>query len=132
MVRSGAGGVAVSIEPPKNRELVPTGFQAAGGDSQETLAHLRWMLQKDLLGQDIFLIGRPGASRRHLAWRFCEITGREAEYIAFTRDTSESDFKQRREITQATAHYVDQCAVTAAIEGRVLILDGIEKVNLAA
>jgi len=126
-----AGGVAVSIEPPKLRELVPSGFQAAGGDSQETLGHLRWMLQKDLLGQDVFLLGRPGPARRHLAWRFCEITGREAEYIAFTRDTSESDFKQRREITKATAHYVDQCAVSAAIEGRVLILDGIEKVTTA-
>jgi hypothetical protein len=33
-----------------------------------------------------------------------------------------------REITAATARYVDQCAVTAAIEGRVLILDGMEKV----
>jgi hypothetical protein len=28
-----------------------------GGDSQETLHHLRWMMQKDEIGQDIFLIG---------------------------------------------------------------------------
>ena len=34
-----------------------------------------------------------------------------------------------REITAATAKYVDQCAVNAAIEGRVLVLDGIEKVT---
>jgi len=35
------GGVSVSIEAPQFQELVPTGFQSVGGDSQETLAHLR-------------------------------------------------------------------------------------------
>ena len=33
----------------------------------ETRKHLRWMMQKDLLGQDIFLIGRPSPLRRALA-----------------------------------------------------------------
>ena len=44
-----------------------------------------------------------------------------------SRDTTESDLKQRREISSGTAYYVDQCAVRAATKGRVLLLEGIEK-----
>ena len=58
---------------------------------------------------------------------FQELTRREVEYIALSRDTTESDLKQRREIRSGTAYYVDQCAVRAATEGRVLVLEGIEK-----
>lgn len=35
--------------------------------------------------------------------------------------------KQRREITNGSAEYVDQAPVRAALEGKILILDGIEK-----
>ena len=49
------------------------------------------------------------------------------EYVALSRDTTESDLKQRREIINGTAHYIDQSAVRAASEGRILILEGIEK-----
>lgn len=56
-----------------------------------------------------------------------ELTNGEVEYLALTRDTTEADLKQRREIHLGTAYYVDQCAVRAAIEGRVLVLEGIEK-----
>lgn len=49
------------------------------------------------------------------------------EYVALSRDTTESDLKQRREIRSGTAYYVDQCAVRAAVDGRVLVLEGIEK-----
>jgi hypothetical protein len=76
--------------------------------SQSSLQHLRWMLQKDLLGQDVFLIGRPGPLRRHLAMQYLEMTGRELEYVALSRDTTEADLKQRREIQSGTAKYFDQ------------------------
>lgn len=76
--------------------------------SQDTLYHLRWMLQKDKLGQDMFLIGRPGSHKAHLAMQYLELTGRELEYVALSRDTTESDLKQRREITHGTAVYIDQ------------------------
>ena len=66
------------------------------------------MLQKDLLGQDVFLIGRPGPLRRHLAMQYLEMTGRELEYVALSRDTTEADLKQRREIQSGTAKYFDQ------------------------
>lgn len=85
-------------------------------------------MQKDLLGQDIFLIGRPSPLRRILAMQYLELTQREAEFVALSRDTTESDLKQRREIAGGTAHYIDQSAVNAASRGRVLVLEGIEKV----
>lgn len=85
------------------------------------------MLQKDLLGQDIFLIGRPGPLRRSIVMQFLELTQRELEYVALSRDTTESDLKQRREIQNGTAVYFDQSAVRAAIHGRVLVIEGIEK-----
>uniref|UniRef100_A0A8D8QL76 von Willebrand factor A domain-containing protein 8 n=1 Tax=Cacopsylla melanoneura TaxID=428564 RepID=A0A8D8QL76_9HEMI len=95
--------------------------------TQDQLAHLRWILQKDNLRQDVFLIGKPGSLRRTLAMSYLELTQREVEYICLSRDTTEADIKQRREIVNGTAKYYDQSAVRAAIEGRVLILEGIEK-----
>lgn len=76
--------------------------------SQQSLQHLRWMLQKDLLGQDVFLIGRPGPLRRHLAMQYLEMTGRELEYVALSRDTTVADLQQRREIQGGTSKYFDQ------------------------
>ena len=45
------------------------------------------------------------------------------EYVALSRDTTESDLKQRREIVSGTAHYMDQAAVKAAMEGKQSILN---------
>ncbi|ENN75271.1 hypothetical protein D910_02377 [Dendroctonus ponderosae] len=84
-------------------------------------------MQKDILGQDVFLIGPPGPRKRILAMQYIELTNREHEYVALSRDTTESDLKQRREIVGGTAKYFDQSAVKAAIEGRILVLEGVEK-----
>ncbi|KAI4486325.1 hypothetical protein M0802_012344 [Mischocyttarus mexicanus] len=94
---------------------------------QESLRHLKWMLQKDILCQDIFLTGSPGTRRRELALAFLELTNRELEFVALSRDTTEADLKQRREIKCGTAYYHDQSAVRAAINGRVLVIEGVEK-----
>lgn len=85
------------------------------------------MMQKDNLKQDFFLIGRPGKFKRNLAMTYLQLTNQECEYISLSRDTSESDLKQRREIDNGTSIYIDQAAVRAAKEGRVLIIDGVEK-----
>jgi hypothetical protein len=90
---------------------------------------IKTALSVDLLGQDIFLLGRPGPLRRLLAQQYLQLTDREMEYVALSRDTTESDLKQRREITAGTAAYLDQAAVKAATLGRVLVLEGIEKVE---
>ncbi|XP_075158408.1 von Willebrand factor A domain-containing protein c12.2 [Haematobia irritans] len=125
------GDVTKEIKQARNPELVPQKYIKYAEDgtmelTQSALHHLRWMLQKDTLKQDMFLLGQPGALRRQLAMQFLELTQRELEYIALSRDTTESDLKQRREIKNKAAIYYDQCAVRAAVNGRILILDGVE------
>uniref|UniRef100_A0A674IJM6 von Willebrand factor A domain-containing protein 8 n=1 Tax=Terrapene triunguis TaxID=2587831 RepID=A0A674IJM6_9SAUR len=118
------GDVSFKLKTPKSPELVPLNY------SKKPLSfvqHLRWIMQKDLLGQDVFLIGPPGPLRRSIAMQYLELTKREVEYIAISRDTTETDLKQRREIRAGTAFYIDQCAVRAATEGRILVLEGLEK-----
>ena len=122
------GSVKKKISIPNNPEFVPKKFLPKEL-SKEKLQDLKWLLQKDLLGQDVFLLGRPGPLRRTLAQQYLELTGREMEYVSLSRDTTESDLKQRREILSGTAFYRDQSAVLAATKGRVLVLDGIEKVE---
>ena len=78
----------VPVVPPVRGSML-----AADGDL------LQWMAQKSYLGQDMFLIGDPGPHLRNLALRFAAQTGRETEYIGITRDTTEADLKQRREIS---------------------------------
>ena len=73
------------------------------------------------------MIGRPGKFKRNIAMTYLQLTNQECEYIALSRDSSESDIKQRREISNGTSIYIDQAAVRAAKEGRVLIIDGVEK-----
>ncbi|TPX37183.1 hypothetical protein SmJEL517_g01076 [Synchytrium microbalum] len=107
---------------------------------QDVLDHLQWMMQKDVLGQDMFLIGPPGPLRRRLALTYLNVVNREHEYVVLHRDTSaESDIKQRREIQRdytspkggkeglIKAEWIDQAAVRAALLGRILVIDGIEK-----
>ncbi|XP_074033568.1 von Willebrand factor A domain-containing protein c12.2 isoform X2 [Leptinotarsa decemlineata] len=120
------GNIVKEVTKAKNPQYVPLKYFREDLP-QSSLHHLRWMMQKDLLGQDIFLLGPPGPRKRHLAMQYLELTNQEHEYVALSRDTTESDLKQRREIVQGTAKYFDQSAVRAAKEGRVLILEGIEK-----
>ena len=117
-------------QPAANPELVPFGFQSSLTRGSWAMDHVRWMRQKDLLGQDMFLVGMHGPLRRMLAFIFCEKAGREMEYLPLTQDTTESDLKQRREILAGgSSEYVDMSAVLAALHGRILIIEGLEKVE---
>uniref|UniRef100_A0A8B9JC03 von Willebrand factor A domain containing 8 n=1 Tax=Astyanax mexicanus TaxID=7994 RepID=A0A8B9JC03_ASTMX len=120
------GDISYQLKTPRNPEFVPINHMP---DSmpQVVSQHLRWIMQKDLLGQDVFLIGPPGPLRRAIAMQYLELTKREVEYVALSRDTTETDLKQRREIRSGTAFFIDQCAVRAATEGRILVLEGLEK-----
>ena len=70
----------------------------------------------------------PGAEKRRLAMLYCELRQREVEYVCLSRDTTESDLKQRREIVAGgTVLYTDQPPVRAALNGCVLVLDGLER-----
>lgn len=68
-------------------------------------------MQKDILGQDIFLLGSPGPRKRNIAMQYLELINREYEYVAINRDTSESDIKQRKEIVEGVAKYFDQVRI---------------------
>ncbi|XP_061081457.1 von Willebrand factor A domain-containing protein 8 [Conger conger] len=120
------GEISFQLKAPRNPELVPVKHMT-GAMPQTVVQHLRWIMQKDLLGQDVFLIGPPGPLRRSIAMQYLELTKREVEYVALSRDTTETDLKQRREIRAGTAFYIDQCAVRAATQGRILVLEGLEK-----
>ncbi|XP_016419562.1 von Willebrand factor A domain-containing protein 8 [Sinocyclocheilus rhinocerous] len=120
------GEISYVLKSPRNPELVPVNHMMEALPQMVT-QHLRWIMQKDLLGQDVFLIGPPGPLRRSIAMQYLELTKREVEYVALSRDTTETDLKQRREIRSGTAFYIDQCAVRAATEGRILVLEGLEK-----
>ncbi|KAG7331155.1 hypothetical protein KOW79_005124 [Hemibagrus wyckioides] len=120
------GEISYKLKTPRNPELVPVNHMTESMP-QTVAQHLRWIMQKDLLGQDVFLIGPPGPLRRTIAMQYLELTKREVEYVALSRDTTETDLKQRREIRSGTAFYIDQCAVRAATQGRILVLEGLEK-----
>ncbi|KAI8393920.1 AAA domain-containing protein [Radiomyces spectabilis] len=107
------GDVVMPVTPPTHPELVPEHTQPFYEGSQ--------------LHQDIFLIGPPGPLRRDLVMKYAEMTQREIEYVALSKDVTDADLKQRRELRNGTSFYVDQAAVRAAIHGRILVLDGIEK-----
>lgn len=88
---------------------------------------LEWIHQKQALGNDILLLG-TSSLRRWLALHYCALTNKEVEYVALTQDTTESDLKQRREIVAGgSSSFTDSAVIAAALYGRVLILEGIEK-----
>lgn len=49
------------------------------------------------------------------------------EYMSLSIDTSESDLKTRKELSKQQVLFSDQAPVRAALQGKMLILDGLEK-----
>ena len=99
----------------------------AGLGSQSSLGALRWLMMQIALGQDALLLADPGPRPRMLVEWLCAMLGREVEYVGITRDTTESDLKQRREMTRGTVRHEPAPPLRAAIHGRVLLLEGVEK-----
>jgi von Willebrand factor A domain-containing protein 8 len=58
---------------------------------------------------------------------YASLLGREVEWVSITRDTSEADLKQRKEFSKNRTMYVNQAPVRAALNGSLLILEGLEK-----
>lgn len=94
-----------------------------------TRSYLRWMAQKEMLGQDMCIMGSPGPAMRWLVLLYSCVTHREVRIVTLNRDVNESDLKQRREIRGGTLVYEDQSVVTAAKEGQILVLEGLERVE---
>jgi hypothetical protein len=124
------GDVEVAVTPPKRPSLVPAPSPMRGSpfaDTDSALTDVQWLMKKAALRQDAILLGSHPAALRQLVFRFCEATEREAEIVSISRDTTESDLKQRRELRAGSVVYVDQPVVEAATHGRVLVLEGLEK-----
>ena len=90
------------------------------------LSRLQWMAQKDIMQQDMFLLGPPGVSRRNLVMAYGEMTNRDVHVVSISQDTTESDLKQRRELVNNSAIYNNQAPVTAALNGSLLLLDNVQ------
>jgi hypothetical protein len=103
------------VQSPQHSENVPVLYVSALGNDAFTRSHLRWMLQKYSLGQDMYLVGAPGSVRRRLAMAFAEMCQKEVEVLTLSQDTTEADLKQRREIKGGSAFLVDQAPVRAAM-----------------
>ncbi len=72
--------------------------------------------------------GSHPAALRQLVFRFAELTEREDEVASINRDTIESDLKQTRELVGGgSVEHVNQPVVEAALRGRLLVHEGIEK-----
>lgn len=124
------GGVELDASVPEAPELVPwvpTALSDSMATSQDALATARWMMVQLRLGQDMLLLGEPGGRVRLLVLWLCSILRLEVEYVGVTRDTSEADLKQRRELRGGSVLYSDAPPLRAATRGRVLILEGVEK-----
>ena len=80
-----------------------------------------YLVHQDRLGQDMFLTGAPGPFSRRVALLFCELAQREVEFVSLSRDTTETDLKQRREITGTSVQYVDQVSGVTCVCLDVLV-----------
>ena len=138
-----------SSDASRTSMMIPSGYlpEKEAPPSRTMLQHLQWIMAKDPIGQDAMLIGPPGAGsiyRRRLALAYAELTQRPVELLTLSSDTTESDLKQRRELVSSSSNssssstssasgtsveFVAQAPVRAALEGRLLILDGLEKVE---
>ena len=100
--------------------------------------HLRWMMQKDLLQQDMCLVGSSETSElcRNYTMAYGEMTRRPVSVVTITSDTTESDLKQRRELIQSSEDptkldlvFSNAAPVEAAINGHLLLLDGLNRAS---
>ncbi|UJR36210.1 hypothetical protein I4U23_028942 [Adineta vaga] len=110
-----------------DQSLIPILYYEKNLFPPSFIRHLEWLMKKDKLGQDALFVGPPGPTRRRLILAYLELTRKPYQYIQLTRDTTDSDIKQRREIQNKTALFINQAAVNAAIHGHTLVLDGLEK-----
>ncbi|CAJ1427783.1 unnamed protein product [Effrenium voratum] len=91
---------------------------------------LKWLAQKDALGQDALLLSSPAerARARMLALAYAELVNSSFEYVGISADTTEADLKQRREIAaNSSVAFSDSPPVRAALQGACLVLDGLER-----
>lgn len=91
--------------------------------SRTVLQHLQWMIQRDLLGQDVVLFGHSPALQRWITMHFLELTQRKHEYVAMDRD-SQNNLEQRLAVQNGTHR--------AVTHNKVLVIDNIGNLKRGA
>jgi hypothetical protein len=92
------------------------------------IQHLDWLRKKRALGQDALLLSPPPSQfARRLALEFARTSGLQVEVVSLTLDTTEADLKTRRDMVKQSIVFSDQAPVRAALQGKMLLLDGLEK-----
>jgi hypothetical protein len=82
----------ISSHNSDERGLLPSLYLSSvlgpsSSPSPTVLKHLQWMMAKDLLQQDMLLIGPPGSGenfRRRLALAYAELTQKPMEILTIT------------------------------------------------
>lgn len=120
------------VTPEELRDVyIPHGFENAlfhPRFNTEAQRVLQWMEQKDALGQDLLIVNTGGPLARWLMLHYAATRERPLQYVALTRDTTDSDLKQRRELKAGgQSDWADQPVVQAAVHGRLLVLEGLDK-----
>ncbi|KAI3640849.1 hypothetical protein MIR68_001727 [Amoeboaphelidium protococcarum] len=121
--------VNIDIHRPQYYQLVPhlPDLPRLMQASKTMQVYVQWLMQKYALGQDAFLIGPPSRIKRQIALAFAQLLHKEVEYLIITGETTESDLKLRREIVDGSVVFVEQAPIKAALYGRILIIEGIER-----
>lgn len=58
---------------------------------------------------------------------YAELNSREIDSVLITRDTTDADLLQRRELSRGNVRFIDGPVVNAALAGRLFVLDGMER-----
>lgn len=114
-----------------HRDKIPSGYLASFDGDKSALGTLQWLMKKDRLEQDSLLVGHASSSiyRRRLVLAYAELIQQPVEMLTISRDTTESDLKQKRVLTgtsKGTIDFQDQAPVRAAKNGHLLVLDGLQ------
>lgn len=95
---------------------------------ENALGHIAFLARKESLGQDALLLERsPSSYPALIVKRFAQMALREVEHVSLSPTVRENDLKQHREFRSGSVVWVDDAAVRAALNGRILLLEGLER-----
>ncbi|GAA6044030.1 hypothetical protein JCM8097_004313 [Rhodosporidiobolus ruineniae] len=128
---TGAGGgsdIRLPVHEARDSLRLPRDALLLDAEDESVAREVAWLMQKWELRQDVFLLSSPGPYTRRLALTFLNLLNTPYEIVTLHKDIGETELKQGREIREGgRLEYVDSAAVRAMKEGKVLILDGIER-----
>ncbi|XP_026580844.1 von Willebrand factor A domain-containing protein 8-like, partial [Pseudonaja textilis] len=125
------GGEAVTCQVPAGTH--PSGVQSPAAEGfVRTFSHeqlLAQMMQSHMV-KDLCLIGQKGCGKTVVAKAFAALLGYNVEPIMLYQDMTARDLLQQRyTLPNGDTSWRPSPLVTAALQGKLLILDGLHRVN---